>query len=187
LSTDTKEGFIMRKQSGFTLIELIIVIVILGILAVTAAPRFIDLQSDAKAATLDGVKAALQGGSQLVYAKAAIQGKQNLADSTVTITGVGNVATVYGYPDAESFTAILAGSSAAVTDLAAFAEIEEAEFDIVEAAATTDGTANTTASDDEFVIVFQGGQDGDACSVRYQNSGGVGQAPTITVETPASC
>ena len=177
----------MRKQSGFTLIELIIVIVILGILAVTAAPRFIDLQSDAKAATLEGVKAALQGGSQLVYAKAAIQGKQSLASSTVAITGVGNVATVYGYPDAESFTAILAGSSVAVTDLQAFAEIDEAEFDIVEAAATTDGTANTTASDDEFVIVFQGGQDGDACSVRYQNSGGVGQAPTITVETPASC
>jgi MSHA pilin protein MshA len=187
MSADTKEGFIMRKQSGFTLIELIIVIVILGILAVTAAPRFIDLQSDAKAATLEGVKAALQGGSQLVYAKAAIQGKQNEASSTVTITGVGNVATVFGYPDAESFTAILAGSNAAITDLAAFAEIDEAEFDIVEAAATTNGAANTTAADDEFVIVFQGGQDGDACSVRYQNSGGIGQAPTITVETPASC
>lgn len=177
----------MRKQSGFTLIELIIVIVILGILAVTAAPRFIDLQSDAKAATLDGVKAALQGGSQLVYAKAAIQGKQNQATATVTIAGVGNISTVYGYPDAESFTAIMAGSSAAVTDIAAFAEIDEAEFDIIEAAATADGSANTSASDDEFVIVFQGGLDGDACSVRYQNSAGTGQAPTITVETPTSC
>ena len=40
------------KQEGFTLIELIVVIVILGILAVTAAPKFIDLQGDARASAL---------------------------------------------------------------------------------------------------------------------------------------
>jgi MSHA pilin protein MshA len=190
MSADIKEGFIMRKQSGFTLIELIIVIVILGILAVTAAPRFIDLQSDAKAATLEGVKAALQGGSQLVYAKAAIQGEQGKASGSVSIAGVtGNISTVNGYPDANSFTHILAASgSVTSTDLSAFAEIDEAEFDIVQSAATTDGSANSVAgADGEFVITFQGGQDGDACTVRYRNSAGVGQAPIITVETPTSC
>ena len=47
------------QQRGFTLIELVIVIVILGILAVTAAPRFVDFQTDARIATLEGV----EGGS----------------------------------------------------------------------------------------------------------------------------
>jgi MSHA pilin protein MshA len=69
----------MQHQRGFTLIELIIVIVILGILAVTAAPKFIDIQGDAQSATLKGVKAALQGGVQLVYAKSAIGGQHKNA------------------------------------------------------------------------------------------------------------
>lgn len=51
-----KQGKYMRKSNGFTLIELIVVIVILGILAVSAAPKFIDLQSDARAAVVNGLK-----------------------------------------------------------------------------------------------------------------------------------
>lgn len=47
----------MKKQAGFTLIELVIVIIILGILAVTAAPKFLNLQDDARTSTLKGVEA----------------------------------------------------------------------------------------------------------------------------------
>lgn len=50
----------MRNEKGFTLIELVVVIVILGILAVTAAPKFLNIQRDARIATLHGVKGALE-------------------------------------------------------------------------------------------------------------------------------
>ncbi|MGL4893853.1 MAG: type II secretion system protein, partial [Shewanella sp.] len=45
----------MKKQQGFTLIELVVVIIILGILAVTAAPKFINLQGDARVSALNGL------------------------------------------------------------------------------------------------------------------------------------
>lgn len=49
----------MKRQGGFTLIELVVVIVILGILAVTAAPRFLNLQDDARESALQGLKGAM--------------------------------------------------------------------------------------------------------------------------------
>ncbi|MBB1475619.1 prepilin-type N-terminal cleavage/methylation domain-containing protein [Shewanella sp. SG41-3] len=95
----------MQKQQGFTLIELVVVIIILGILAVTAAPKFINLQGDARVSALQGLKAAIQGANTLVYSKAALAGKEQATGATVTLTGSStatpatniDVTTDYGY------------------------------------------------------------------------------------------
>ncbi|ENC9556674.1 prepilin-type N-terminal cleavage/methylation domain-containing protein [Aeromonas hydrophila] len=92
----------MKKQAGFTLIELVIVIIILGILAVTAAPKFLNLQDDAKTAAASGVLAAVQSSSQLVYSKAALNGVETAPSASISSSDGTDINVAYGYPDASS-------------------------------------------------------------------------------------
>ncbi len=89
----------MKRQGGFTLIELVVVIVILGILAVTAAPRFLNLQDDARNATLEGLAGAINGAAGIVYGKSAIAGIET-AELDGISAGGNTIQTVYGYPAA---------------------------------------------------------------------------------------
>ncbi|MCE9679788.1 type II secretion system GspH family protein [Shewanella sp. AS1] len=155
----------MKKQNGFTLIELVVVIIILGILAVTAAPKFINLQSDARASTLDGLKASIQGANALLYSKATIAGKeQSLSDSVTIATGV-DVATRYGYLDGKATTADVAKELEKLLDM---------QFEVLSGptvAVTGDwgvwSVANTT---NEFFIAPKGktaNDPTDSCRIHY--------------------
>ncbi|MGI2937543.1 type II secretion system protein [Vibrio diabolicus] len=99
----------MKRQGGFTLIELVVVIVILGILAVTAAPRFLNLQSDARASALAGLSGAITGAAGIVYGKSAIEGQENVAKTVSPAPEVENVLTQFGYPVASDLADAVTG------------------------------------------------------------------------------
>jgi MSHA pilin protein MshA len=88
----------MKQQSGFTLIELVVVIVILGILAATALPKFVDLTSDARAAANKGLEGAVKSAMNMAYAK-ALATNQAGESGTITVEGA-TITLAYGYPNA---------------------------------------------------------------------------------------
>lgn len=139
----------MKKQSGFTLIELVIVIIILGILSATAIPQFINLQGDARASALMGVKSSLEGGATLIYSQATIAGEEQEANASIGRDGID---IVFGYPAATQSGIINA------VDLS---------FDDI----------NISGSNP--ILINLAGDNNANCQVSYTAAGSFGQRPII--------
>ena len=96
-----------RRVNGFTLIELVIVIIVLGILAATALPKFINLEDDANRSALKGQFGAFESAVKLYHSGWLVQGNSSAVESLAGF-GDGDVSsTATGYPYSTSGTATL--------------------------------------------------------------------------------
>ncbi|KTD50715.1 type IV pilin protein [Legionella quateirensis] len=150
----------MVKQRGFTLIELVIVIILLGILAAVAIPKYYDFTTQARISALNGILGSVASASQITHSAVIVN---NLPDSTASIIMDGATVTLlHKYP-----------ASAAGGINVAISYVPVPGFTLTQTATTATWTA-------------AGAPTPATCNVVYTASTAAGNAPVITINT-AGC
>ncbi|WP_282109391.1 pilin [Shewanella algicola] len=141
------------KQQGFSLIELVIVIVILGLLAATAIPRFLNVTDDAEDASVDGVAGGLATAVSFVRAQWEVDGRRN---TSVVLDGTTiSLDSRFGFPTGTTNTSATAMTTTRCQEV----------FDSVLQNAPRNVLVNQDASDVRYIVSVQGGSGGSSTSI----------------------